>query len=207
MLGEAPGTARLGEWVDAVDGGMSLEDLANHIAASDAFQATYPNFSTNDEFASAFLGNVLGDNVSATLMSAAADIVTGLLNDGMTRGALALAVVGALQDISAAGADHPAYGDLGAAAMAFANKVEVASHYTLEARMADPSSDALEGVTADADSVAMAIEAIGAGSGDDAAGQNFVLTPTIDNIEGGDADDTIVAQPEQGEPTVFSTRP
>ena len=195
MLGEAPGTARLGEWVEAVDGGMSLEDLANHIAASDAFQATYPNFSTNDEFASAFLGNVLGGNVSATLMSAAVGIVTGLLNDGMTRGALALAVVGALHDISAAGADHPAYGDLGAAAMAFANKVEVASHYTLEARMADPSSDALEGVTADADSVAMAIEAIGAGSGDDAAGQNFVLTPTIDNIEGGDADDTIVAQP------------
>ena len=203
MLGEAPGTARLGEWVEAVDGGMSLEDLANHIAASDAFQATYPNFSTNDEFASAFLGNVLGDNVSATLMSAAADIVTGLLNDGMTRGALALAVVGALHDISAAGADHPAYGDLGAAAMAFANKVEVASHYTLEARVADPSSDALEGVTADADSVAMAIEAIGAGSGDDAAGQNFVLTTVRDDIDGTSGDDLIVAEPVAQVSNVF----
>ena len=203
MLGEAPGTARLGEWVEAVDGGMSLEDLANHIAASDAFQATYPNFSTNDEFASAFLGNVLGGNVSATLMSAAVGIVTGLLNDGMTRGALALAVVGALHDISAAGADHPAYGDLGAAAMAFANKVEVASHYTLEARMADPSSDALEGVTADADSVAMAIEAIGAGSGDDAAGQNFVLTTVRDDIDGTSGDDLIVAEPVQQVSNVF----
>ena len=204
MLGQAPGTDRLNEWVEAVDGGMSLSDLANHIADSEGFQATYPAFLTNGEFAGDFLGNVLGDNVSDALMTAAAAVVEGLLNDGMSRGELALAVVGALHDIAGAGADHPAYADLGMAAMAFANQVAVASHYTLEARMADPSADALAGVTADADSVAMAIEAIDAGPGSAAAGQTFVLTPTIDDFTGGDGDDTFVAAPERGDSNLFS---
>ena len=65
MLGQAPGTDRLNEWVEASDGGMSLSDLANHIADSDGFKAMYPALLTNGEFAERFLGNVLGDNVSA----------------------------------------------------------------------------------------------------------------------------------------------
>ena len=200
MLGSAPGTDLLNEWVAAHEDGMSLEDIANHIAGSDAFQATYPAFLTNAEFAEAFLGNVLGDNVSAELTTAAEGIVVGLLNDGMTRGALALAVVGALHEIAMTGMDHPAYGGLGMAAMAFANQIEVAEHYTLSARMAEPSADVLDGVTADPDSAAMAIEAIEnppAPPEEPVVGQRFVLTPTIDVLTGGDADDTFVAQPVQ----------
>ncbi len=206
MLGQAPGTGRLNEWVEAVDGGMSLSDLANHIADSEGFQATYPAFLTNGEFAEDFLGNVLGDNVSDALMAAVAGTVEGLLNDGMSRGELALAVVGALHDIADAGEDHAAYADLGMAAMAFANQVAVASHYTLEARMADPSADALAGVTADADSATMAIDAIDnppAPPGETGV-QKFVLTPTIDDFTGGDADDTFIAAPERGSNNLFS---
>ena len=165
MLGEAPGTERLGEWVASVDGGMSLEDLANHIAASDAFQATYPNFSTNQEFAEAFLGDLMGgENVSAALMSAAVTIVVGLLNDGMTRGALALAAVNALLDI-AMDENHAARGDLGGVAVGLYHRIDVAKHYTLEARMADPSSDVLAGVTSDPDTAMAAKDAIGAVAG------------------------------------------
>ena len=161
MLGEAPGTERLGDWVSRADGGMTLEDLANHIAASGAFQAMYPSYLTNQEFASAFLGNVLGsENVSAGLMSAAVEIVVGLLNDGMTRGALGLAVVHALLEINAQGAAHPAHGDLGGVAAQLANKVAVAEHYTINARMADPSSDVLDSVTSDAATADKAIHDI-----------------------------------------------
>ncbi|MYE99723.1 MAG: hypothetical protein F4234_06040, partial [Gammaproteobacteria bacterium] len=161
MLGEAPGTARLNEWVEASDGGMSLEDIANHIAASGAFTAIYPTFLTNAEFAEAMLGNLMdGENVPAALMASAVDIVTGLLNDGLSRGALALAAFQALYEIHDQGMDHPAYGDLGAVANAVAHKVQVAEHHTLTARMADPSADALEGVGSDPDSAAMAIDAI-----------------------------------------------
>ncbi len=204
MLGSAPGTDLLNEWVAAHEDGMSLEDIANHIAGSDAFQATYPTFLTNAEFAADFLGDVLGDNVSAELTAAAEGIVVGLLNDGMTRGALALAVVGALHDIAMTGMDHPAYADLGMAAMAFANQIQVAEHYTLNARMAEPSSDVLDGVTADADSVAMAIDAIdNPTAGDPAVGQTFVLTTVRDDIDGTMADDLIVAEPVAQVSNVF----
>ena len=205
MLGEAPGTERLGEWVASVDGGMSLEDLANHIAASDAFQATYPNFSTNQEFAEAFLGNLMGgEDVSAELMSAAVDLVVALLNDGMTRGALALAAVHAMLDINAQGMDHPAYGDLGMVSMSLANKIAVAEHYTLNARMMDPSSAILNGVTSDDATVTAAIGGIDNPPVDPVQGQRFVLTPTIDDFTGGEADDIFVAQPLQGADGVFN---
>ena len=198
MLGEAPGTERLGEWVASVDGGMTLEDLANHIAASDAFQATYPNFSTNQEFAEAFLGDLMGgENVSAALMSAAVGIVVGLLNDGMTRGALALAAVGAMLDI-AMDETHPARGDLGGVAVGLYHRIDVAKHYTLEARMADPSSDVLAGVTSDPDTAMAAKDAIDSPTVDPTQGQRFVLTPGVDagpDFTGGDADDTFVAVP------------
>ena len=196
MLGEAPGTARLGDWIN---GEMTLEELANQIASSDAFQDTY-GLLTNEEFAEAFLGNVLGDNVSAELMTAAEGIVVGLLNDGMTRGALALAVVSALHDIAMTGMDHPAYGDLGMAAMAFANQIQVAEHYTLNARMAEPSADVLDGVTADADSVAMAIDAIDnpPTAPEEMMGDNFSLAKTRDNIKGTDYDDHFLADADEG---------
>ena len=204
MLGEAPGTERLGDWVDSVDDGMTLEGLANHIAESDAFQATYPNFSTNQEFAEAFLGNLMGgEDVSAELMSAAVDLVVALLNDGMTRGALALAAVHAMLDINAQGMDHPAYGDLGMVSMSLANKIAVAEHYTLNARMMDPSSDVLGSVSSDEATVAAAISSIDNPTVDPTQGQRFVLTPTIDDIQGGDADDTIVAQPVAQVSNVF----
>ena len=202
MLGEAPGTARLSEWVSSVNDGMSLEDLANHIESSDAFQATYPNFSTNQEFAEAFLGSLMGgEDVSAELVAAAVDIVVGLLNDGMTRGALALAAAGALLDIHAQGMDHPAYGDLGMVANGLANQIAVAEHYTLSALMMDPSSSVLNGVTSDDATVMTAIDGIGAVA---VEGQSFVLTPTIDDLTGSDADDTFVAQPVQGADGLFN---
>ncbi len=212
MLGQAPGTDRLNEWVEASDGGMSLSDLANHIADSDGFKATYPALLTNGEFAERFLGNVLGDNVSsAELMTEAAGIVEGLLNDGMSRGELALAVVAALHDIADAGEDHPAYADLGMAAMAFANQVAVASHYTLEAGMADPSSDVLAGVTSDDATVASAIRDIDDPPADaefDAVGdlsidENMAMAD-IGMVTASDANDDAVSYSLKGAPDGFS---
>ena len=206
MLGEAPGTARLGEWVASVDGGMSLEELANHIAESDAFQAVYPNYSTNREFAEDFLGGLMGgENVPAALMSAAVEIVVGLLNDGgMTRGALALAAVHALLDIHIQGAGHPAHGDLGGVAAGLANRIAVAEHYTLEAGMADPSSDALSGVSSDAASAAAAINLIDNPPAAPIEGQTYILTSTRDDFVGTSADDVFIAEPVAQVSLVYS---
>ena len=209
MLGQAPGTGRLNHWVaDIDDDAMSVDDLANHIAESEAFQSEYPAFLTSMEFAEAFLGNVLY-GLDDAAMTAAVELVSGMLDSGLSRGSLALAVVDALHDIAMQGMDHPAYDGLGMSAMVMYNKVHVASHYTLDARMEDPSSDVLANVTADADSAAMAIEAIDnppAPPMEPEMAQRFVLTPTIDagpDFTGGDADDTFVAAPERGADGLF----
>ena len=161
MLGTAPGTTRLNDWVNRVDDGMSLTELANHIAGSNAFQATYPAFMTNAEFAEAFLGNLMGnEEVPAALVALAVTEVTGLLNGGMSRGELALAAVHAMFQIHEQGEDHPAHGDLGGVAALLANRTAVAEHYTLEGGHEYPSADVLASVTSDPASVAMAIRNI-----------------------------------------------
>ena len=194
MLGSAPGTDLLNEWVDAINDGMSLEDIANHIAGSDDFTSTYPTFLTNEEFASSFLENLMGDEeVPAALVAAAVGIVTGLLNDGMTRGALALAVVGAMYDIHAQGEDHPAYADLGMVAMAFANKIDVAEYYTVDLRQAGPNSRVLRDVNSEngldevRDSISDHLD----------PADPIYLTNVRDDIEGTVANDRIVAEPDK----------
>ena len=203
MLGSAPGTDRLNHWVDDLDDDMSIEDLANHIEDSDDFQSKYPAFMTDGEFAEEFLGDLMGGYVSDAVMTEVVDVVGGLLADH-SRGEVALVVVRAMLAI-AADKSHGLYADLGMAATAFHNKVMVAEHYTIDARMADPSASVLEGVTADADSVAMAIDAIDNPVMEDPMmGMRYVLTPTIDVFNGGDGDDTFVAQPEQGADGLFN---
>ena len=163
-----------------------LGQVADHIASGEAFQSAYLDLQKNREFASDFLGNLMGgEAVPEALLEQVVDLVVVLLNDGMSRGALALAAVGALGDIHARGAAHPAHGDLGAVAAAFANKIEVAEHYTVSARMADPSSDALAGVTADAATVRAAKAAIGDG------GVEIEGNGGDDTLKGGFGNDTI----------------
>ena len=198
MLGQAPGTDRLNHWVaDIDDDAMSVEDLANHIAESEAFQSEYPAFLTSMEFAEAFLGNVL-PGLDEASMTEAVDIVSGMLDSGTSRGALALAVVDFLHDVADKGMEHDSYESFGMSAMTMANKIEVASHYTLNARMMDPSSDVLANVTDDADSAAMAIDAIDnppAPPEMPEMGQEFMLEAGLDTVSGTNQDDLIIAQP------------
>ena len=194
MLGSAPGTDLLNGWVAAYEDGMSLDDIANDIAASDAFLAKYPAFLTNGEFAESFLYNLMGsESVPAELVAAAGEIVTGLLNDGMSRGSLALAVVGAMAEISAAGESHPAYADLGMVAMALSNKIAVAEYYTVDLRQASPNSRVLRDIDSET-GLADIMDSIGDYL--DPA-PPILLTNLRDNIEGTVGNDLIVAEPDR----------
>ena len=193
MLGSAPGTDRLNMWVGALDDGATLEDIANHIASSDAFQNAYPSFLTNEEFAEAFLGGSLGDEVSEAILGAAVGLVVGLLNDGMTRGALALAVVMALSDVAAQGDAHAAAADLGAAASAFANKIEVAEYYTVDLRQPGSNSRILRDIDSETglddirDSISDHLD----------PADPIYLTNVRDDLEGTVANDRFVAEPDK----------
>ncbi len=194
MLGKAPGTALLNEWYGvynaSVDKGMSPEDalleLANHIAASSAFTSMYPFFITNAEFARDFLTAALGEAPSAEVLA----LATGLLNGGMGRGEMGLLAVRQLFEIRMQGESHPAYGDFGALAMMFANKVEVATYYTVTKRWEGDSASVLGGVTGDGDSVTAAKEAIDMMQ---RPGKSFELTTGVDRLDGTLGDDTFVA--------------
>ena len=203
MLGSAPGTDRLNDWVDDLDDDMSVEDLANHIEDSDDFQDEYPAFMTDGEFAEAFMGNLLGDYATADVSAMVVEAVEGLLGAGHSRGEVALVVVTAMLAIAAEGESHDLYEALGMASTAFHNKVMVAEHYTVMARMEDPSASVLEGVTADADSAMMAIDAIDNSLQDAPMGETFVLTATRDDWEGTDQGDTIIAEPVAQVSNVF----
>ena len=158
MLGSAPGTGQLAGWMESLREGMTLEDLANHIASSDTFKAQYGT-STNPEFAAAFLTSVSGGEISASIQTMAEEIVVGLLEGGASRGEVALLVVTALHDIHN-DMDHPARDDLGMAAANLVNRTEVAEYYVLDEKGADASSSVLEGVTSDPASIGRAIHHI-----------------------------------------------
>ena len=147
MLGQAPGAKRLQEWINAYNDGMTLEDLAEHIADSEGFKSQY-GLSTSEEFAADFLGAVMDGNASGAALGAAEAVVVGALNDGSSQADIALLLVTVLMGLAGDG-DNDLYANYGKAAEAFHNKVEVAEHYTLKAKMADPSASVLEGVTDD----------------------------------------------------------
>ncbi len=194
MLGKAPGTELLNEWYGvynaSVGKGMSPEaallEVANHIAASSAFTSMYPFFITNAEFATEFLTAALGEAPSAEVLA----LATGLLNGGMGRGEMGLLAVQQLFEIRMQGESHPAYGDFGAIAMMFANKVQVATYYTVEKRWEGASSSVLGGVTGDGDSVTAAKETIDMMR---RPGKSFELTTGVDRLDGTLGDDTFVA--------------
>ena len=193
MLGAAPGVNLLAEYIAAVEGGLSLEELAERIAASDAFRETYPAFQTDAEFADAFLDNVFGGEVSPALHVAAVEIVVGFIDGGMTRAQVGLAVVRALFDIGEQGADHPAYTDFSGAIGRFLNQVEVAEYYSIRHRAAEPSTEVLIGVSSDPATVSSAIDAIENPPPPVPVGETYELTPGFDRITGTDANDTFIA--------------
>ena len=147
MLGQAPGAKQLQEWIDALNDGMSLGDLAEHIADSEAFKSQY-GLSTNEEFAADFLAAVMDGNASEAALGAAEPVVVGALNDGSSQAGIALLLVNVLMDL-AGDEDSVLFADYGKAAKAFHNKVMVAEYHTLNAKMDEPSSSVLEGVTDD----------------------------------------------------------
>ncbi len=148
MLGQAPGTKRLNEWVGDLndeENPMTVAELAGHIAETEAFTTAYPIFQTPGEFADKLLG-VLLPGVSPVAMMAAKDLVVSQLNDDVGRGEIIHNVVVALLDVAEAGASHPLWIAYGEAATAFHNKVLVAEHYTVKKTMAEPSASVLDGV-------------------------------------------------------------
>lgn len=158
--GAAPGADILAELEAIFDSGVSLVELADALVANPAYDAIYDPELTDAEFTEAFIGDLIGDEVSAEVLADTEEAFLALLTAGDTRGA---AMSGTITALSAIDTDDA---DLGDAAQALANKVEVATYYSVELGFSSDSLDTLLSVTAGVTSAAATVTSAQAAADD-----------------------------------------
>lgn len=185
----APGAANLSELAEFFNNGGDLESLTEELTNSAIFEEEYPNTLTNEEFATRFVDNAVGDLVSDDNKEWAVDQLTSQLSAGDS---LADVILGALDTLQAVPADDENWGN---ASVAFDNKVEVAEYFSVELGKNGASMDDLKAVIAGVDQTDESVEeakevADGTTSEE---GQTFTLTDELDTFTGGSNDDVFNA--------------
>lgn len=182
----APGTTLLSELVAMSTSGKSLLEIADSLASSASFVATYPTFQTATEFATEFLGNLVPE-ASADAVAEGVTIIEGMLAAGDSRGKVILEAASYLAALDESNASF------GTSAALFNHRVEVATYHTITSEAAAPWAIPAS-VTSSDDSVAT-----GKGAVDTALtpvvaapeNQQFILLSTLDRVTGGAGDDSI----------------
>ncbi len=144
MFNAAPGAHFLNELTALVENEDITENqLANILAETDFFKQSMFNDSllTNNEFATQFINYNVGNLVSAENKAWAVSTIETMLVDGQSRGDTIHRAVTALTKTPGTDADW------GAAARQFANKVDVASFYSIDLNGPATSLDVLQQVT------------------------------------------------------------
>lgn len=185
LFGRAPDGEGLGYWVQQLDSGKSLVDVANTMYATTPARAYYPSFLTNGEIINSFYVKVLGRTPDAEGLA----FWTGKLNaSGATPGSVIaemISVVANYTGSDAAGKDSQAL---------FNNRVSVAQYYGEANGTINGATTVLTSVTKDAATVTAAKSSIDSGvTGGVNQGQTFTLTVNTDNIAGTSGNDTINA--------------
>lgn len=151
MFDAAPSAELLTGFVTDIEGGKTTAELAEDLAATVEFNSLYPVWLTNDEFATNFVNNLLGDNVSADTLQEGIDFVTASLTNGASRGEAVNTAVAALSAVST---DDATWGQ---AAQQLANKAQVATYFATTQDITGASFAELRAITANvtADSVSV----------------------------------------------------
>ena len=128
MYGVAPGTVHLNTLSNAVNAGMSMTQIYNALASDSSFASlgfAYTGAATNEQFATAFVNNLLGNSVTdPTNKQIAVDFVVARLNAGESRGQAMQTAINTLASVPTTDANF------GAARQQLDNKIEVARYYT-----------------------------------------------------------------------------
>ena len=193
QLGVTTFNASLGgymsELATAINAGSTVAQIYDAVANSTAFKSqsfAYGAASTNAQFATAFANNTLGSTVSATIITAAATYLQGLLDAGASRGSVMMT---AADYLSSAGA--LADTTYGAAAQQFVNKVTVATDYTITQNGLSTTVAALQATVASVTNAAATVTA--ALSANALSSQSFALTTGTDTLIGSASDNVINA--------------
>ena len=162
MVNAAPGADILAELEAVIDTGVTMQELATAIYLNPVYSGDnglFPDYLPNEIFATQFLTQLLGSEVSTATMTAAVEAMTALLNADLSRGeAMYQAIVSVSVSTDADYADAQA---------ALANKVTVSEYYSVEVAQSSADLDdlvgALDGVDSTDASVTAAEAAIDAG--------------------------------------------
>tara|TARA_B110000858_G_scaffold17319_1_gene17512 strand:- start:52447 stop:54903 length:2457 start_codon:yes stop_codon:yes gene_type:complete len=128
MAGAAPGADILAELEATFDSGVSLTEIAEAVTQNPLYNGDtglYPEFLPNAVFATNYVTDLIGGEVSATVLAEGISIITGLLNGGSSRGEVVMVALNFLAGLDEADPDY------GAAAAAFNNKTAVAEYYSV----------------------------------------------------------------------------
>lgn len=171
LFGRAPDAEGLGFWVQKLDGGMSLNDMANTMYATTPARAYYPEFLTNQEIIASFYLNVLGRPADAEGLA----FWTAKLNASGAPGPVINEMIAVVANYTALGGSDP---DGLVSEALFNNKVAVAQWYGEQGGNIAGSTAILSTVTSDPATV----DAIINPENPLGQGETFVLTAGMDNL-------------------------
>lgn len=185
-FGSATGVEYMNQLNDAYAAGMTTKQIVNVYTTKPQFEAVYPRFLSNEQFADKLIENVVGASATAAAKTQAKADVAAALNAGWTQGDVIYQIFTNLA------AKNPADADWGGTSQMLANKVAVAAYVTETLLVNTTDLNKLgalvANVTKDPASVAAA-EAAAVG----ANGQTFMLTVGADNFTGTAGNDTFTA--------------
>lgn len=184
-FGAITGVEYMNQINDAYNAGLTTKEIVNIYSTKPQFEAIYPRFLSNEQFADKLIENVVGASATAAAKTQAKADVVAAINAGWSKGDVVFQIFTNLSNKAADDADW------GKTAAMLNNKVKVAEYYTetLLVNSLDLGAlgSPLQGVTNDAASVEAA-----KGNGSLNNGQTFTLTAAIDNIVGTAGNDTII---------------
>lgn len=182
LFNRAPDAEGLGYWTQRMSAGEDATSIANAMYATEPARATYPLYLTNAEIVAAFYENVLGRPGDAEGLG----YWEAMMNaPGATPGSVIATMIDVVANYDGEDADGLASSAL------FANKVAVADYFVRNVGTIEGSQAALQGVTADPDSIDDAIAAIG---GTPESTVDTHLTVRWDNLAGTAGNDVFTAR-------------
>jgi len=187
MFNAAPGANNLNEIVTMRESGKTLLEVATALAAKPAFGSVYPALLTADEFAARLVTSMLGSDTSQTGQAAkdwSASWVKSQLAAGRSAAFVITSAVEALRATTST--------DFANAKTMLANKVEVATYYSVTREQSDPDLADLQAVIAGVTSVATTVTTAKGtvdGIADAATGVTYTLTTGVDTFVGNKGND------------------
>lgn len=185
-FGAITGVEYMNQINDAYNAGLTTKEIVNIYSTKPQFEAIYPRFLSNEQFADKLIENVVGASATAAAKTQAKADVVAAINAGWSKGDVVFQIFTNLSNKAADDADW------GKTAAMLNNKVKVAEYYTetLLVNSLDLGAlgSPLQSVTNDAASVEAA-----KGNGSLNNGKTFTLTNAIDTIVGTSGNDTILA--------------